>query len=176
MRVLQSQASQSQVGFCPTPIFVGTHKDMEHQCSESREEKNQKIREMLLPAVQKDAIYCGEGLKELIFAVNAKNPGPLEQKLAAEIRKVIVEGSHVKPKQIPLRWHALELALQKLMLELGRGSLFINQNCRSTDTSYTLTVGRVLTTKVSQINLGQLLSRAALKIRLDSCLSTTQSA
>ena len=124
MRVIQSQASQSQEGLCPTPIFVGTHKDLEQQCeSETREDKNQKIHNMLPAAVQDNAIYCDKWLKELIFAVNAKTPGPQEKKIAAELRRVIVERSHVKPKQIPLRWHALELALQKLMLELGRGVL-----------------------------------------------------
>ena len=123
MRVIQSQVSQSQEGLSPMPIFVGTHKDLEHQCQEPREEKNQKIHAMLLPAVQDSSIYCDERLKELIFAVNAKTPGPKEKKIAAELRRVIVERSHVKPKQIPLRWHALELALQKLMLELGRGVL-----------------------------------------------------
>ena len=124
MRVIQAQASQSQEGLCPTPIFVGTHKDLEQQCeSESREDKNRKIHDMLPPAVQDNAVYCGEKMKELIFAVNAKTPGPHEQKIAAELRRVIVERSRVKPKRIPLRWHALELALQKLMLELGRGVL-----------------------------------------------------
>ena len=123
MRVIQSQASQSQEGLCPTPIFVGTHKDLERQCPEPREKKNTKIFEMLPPEVQDNAIYCGEKMKELIFAVNAKTPGPQEKKIAAELRRVIVERSRVKPKQIPLRWHALELALQKLMLELGRGVL-----------------------------------------------------
>ena len=124
MRVIQSQASQSQESFCPTPIFVGTHMDLEQQCeSESREDKNRKIHDMLPPAVQDSTIYCDESLKELIFAVNAKIPGPQEKKIAAELRRVIVERSRVKPKQIPLRWHALELALQKLMLELGRGVL-----------------------------------------------------
>ena len=123
MRVIQSQASQSQEGLCSTPIFVGTHKDLEHQCPEPREKKNQIVHEMLPPAVQDSAIYCDEGLKEVIFAVNAKTPGPQEQEVATEIRRVIVEKSRVKPKRIPLRWHALELALQKLMLELGRGVL-----------------------------------------------------
>ena len=124
MRVIQSQASQSQEGLCPTPIFVGTHKDQERKWKwESRRKKNQKIREMLPPAVQDNAIYSDKQLEELIFAVNAKTPGPQEQKVAAELRRVIVERSRVKPKHIPLRWHALELALQKLMLELGRGVL-----------------------------------------------------
>ena len=38
---------------------------------------------------------------------------------------------------------------------------------------YTLTVGSVLTTNVFQTNLCQLLFRATLKVRLDSCLSCT---
>ena len=36
----------------------------------------------------------------------------------------------------------------------------------------TLTTGRVLNTNVLQINLGKLLFRATLKVRLGSCLST----
>ena len=123
MRVIQSQAFQSEEGLCPMPIFVGTHMDLEHLCTETRKEKNRKIYEMLLPAVQDEAIFYGEGLKELIFPVNAKTPGPHEQEVATELRKVIVKRSRAKPKHIPLRWHALELALQKLMLELGRGVL-----------------------------------------------------
>ena len=39
---------------------------------------------------------------------------------------------------------------------------------------YTLTVGSILTTNVSQTNLCWLLFRPALKIRLDSCLSRLQ--
>ena len=123
MRVIQSQASQSPEGVCPTPIFVGTHMDLEGQCPQPRTEKNKKIHKMLPPAVKDKAIYCDKRLQELIFAVNAKTPGPHEREVAAELRRVIVERSHVKPKQIPLRWHGLELALQKLMLELERGVL-----------------------------------------------------
>ena len=37
---------------------------------------------------------------------------------------------------------------------------------------YTLTVGRVLNTNVFQINLGKLLFRLTLKVRLGSCLSS----
>ena len=43
MRVMQSQASQSEEGLCPNAIFIGTHKDLEDQCPEPREQKNQKI-------------------------------------------------------------------------------------------------------------------------------------
>ena len=38
---------------------------------------------------------------------------------------------------------------------------------------YTLTVGGILTTNLSQINLGQLFFRATLKVRLGLCLEWT---
>ena len=123
MRVMQSQASQSEDGQCANPIFVGTHRDLEHHCEETREEKNRKIREMLPPAVKSEAVYYGEDMKQLIFPVNAKTPRPQDKEVASELREVVVKRSSVKPKRLPLRWHALELALQKLMLELGRGVL-----------------------------------------------------
>ena len=123
MRVIQAQSSQSEEGLCPNTIFIGTHKDLENQSPESREEKNLKICEILLPAIREDAIFCSEEFKELIFPLNVKIPGPQEKEFAAKLRRLIVERSHVKPKQIPLRWNALELALQERMLELGRGVL-----------------------------------------------------
>ena len=123
MRVMQSQASQSEEGLCSMPIFIGTHKDLEGQCSETREEKNLKLREMLLPAVHDNIVYFGEEMNEVIFPVNTKTPGPQERQIAAELRRLIIEKSLVKPRLIPLSWHALELALQMLMLELERGVL-----------------------------------------------------
>ena len=120
MRVMQSQASQ---GLCPMSFYIGTHKDLEHQCAETRKEKNQKLLGMLLPAVHSNTIFYGEKTEEPIFPLNVKTPGPEEHQIAEELRRLIVEKSSVKPRPIPLRWHALELALQKLMLELKRGVL-----------------------------------------------------
>ena len=60
MRVMQSQASQSEEGLCPNATFKGTHQDLEDQCIESREEKDQKICDMLVPVVQNGVIYCSE--------------------------------------------------------------------------------------------------------------------
>ena len=120
MRVIQSQASQ---GLCPMSFYIGTHKDLEHQCTETRIEKNQKLLEMLSPAVHSNTLFYGEKTEEPIFPLNVKTPGPEEHQIAEELRRLIVEKSSVKPRPIPLRWHALELALQKLMLELKRGVL-----------------------------------------------------
>ena len=120
MRVMQSQASQ---GLCPMSVFIGTHKDLEHQCSEKRKEKNLKLLELLLPAVHSSTLFYGEKTEEPIFPLNVKTPGPEEHQIAEELRRLIVEKSSVKPRPIPLSWHALELALQKLMLKLKRGVL-----------------------------------------------------
>ena len=120
MRVIQSQASQ---GFCPMSFYIGTHKDLEHQCTETRKEKNRKLLGMLLPAVHSKTVFYGEKTEEPIFPLNVKTPGPEEHQIAEELRRLIVEKSSVKPRPIPLRWHALELALQKLMQKLKRGVL-----------------------------------------------------
>ena len=50
-------------------------------------------------------------------------------------------------------------------------NIFIHPKLPLDGRMYTLTLGSVLTTNVSQINLCQLLFRATLKVRLDSCLS-----
>ena len=120
MRVMQSQASQ---GFCPMSVFIGTHKDLEHHCSEKRKEKNLKLLELLLPSVHSNTLFYGEKTEEPIFPLNVKTPGPEEHEIAEELRRLIVEKSSVKPRPIPLRWHALELALHKLMRKLKRGVL-----------------------------------------------------
>ena len=123
MRALQSQAMKSSEGTCPKVVFVGTHKDLEGTCDETREEKNAQLRDMVLPAVQDSVIYYGEEMKEVIFPVNAKAPGPEEKEIAANLRELLLEKSSVKPIDIPLQWYGLDFALQKLMEIQNRGVL-----------------------------------------------------
>ena len=49
-------------------------------------------------------------------------------------------------------------------------NIFMNPKLPLNERIYTLTAGRVLNTIVFQINLGKLLFRATLKVRLGSCL------
>jgi hypothetical protein len=123
LRAVQSQVMKSPKGKSPKVVIIGTHKDMEDSCSETRAEKNEKLVDMIVPAIQDEVLYYGEQMKEVIFPVNAKAPGLEEEKIAAKLREIIVEKSSVEPADIPLQWYGLDVALQKLMAELNRGVL-----------------------------------------------------
>ena len=113
----------------PKILVVGTHRDKEQQCSESRKEKNKKLIALLAPAFQRMLLYYGEGMKELIFPVNAKNPGRQDQEVASELRKAILSAaSTVKSHKTPLAWHLLEIALRKLAASMSR-SILSRQEC-----------------------------------------------
>ena len=113
----------------PKLLVVGTHRDQEWRCSESRKEKNEKLIALLAPAFQRILLYYGEGMKELIFPVNAKNPGRQDQEVARELRKAILSAaSTVKSHKTPLAWHLLEIALRKLAASMSR-SILSRQEC-----------------------------------------------
>ena len=113
----------------PKLLVVGTHRDKEWWCSESREKKNEKLIALLAPAFQRMLLYYGEGMKELIFPVNAKNPGRQDQEVARELRKAILSAaSTVKSHKTPLAWHLLEIALRKLAASMSR-SILSRQEC-----------------------------------------------
>ena len=118
---MQSHRFQKAAGKAPNLVFIGTHKDQEHLCSETREAKNQKLSEMLLPEFQDEVVYSNLPNKELIFPLNAKSPGENDHKVAEEIRKVIMSVCTAEPDKIPLRWYCLELKLQEIAQDLGRG-------------------------------------------------------
>ena len=113
----------------PKLLVVGTHRDKEWRCSESRKEKNKKLIALLTPAFQRMLLYYGEGMKELIFPVNAKNLGRQDQEVARELRKAILSAaSTVKSHKTPLAWHLLEIALRKLAASMSR-SILSKQEC-----------------------------------------------
>ena len=118
VRTMQSHNPQENKP--PKIIVLGTHVDKEHQCSETREAKNQKLIEVLVPAFPEQVVYHGQDMKEVIFPLNARCPGEAEKVVAQEIREVIMKECSQKPDKIPLRWYALEQALQELARKYGR--------------------------------------------------------
>ena len=119
IRTLQSHRSQ-RGGKAPYIMIIGTHQDLEHLCSETREAKNHRLAEVLLPEFQDEVIYFNLANMELIFPLNAKSPGMDEWKIAEEIRKIIMLKCATEPDDVPLRWYCLELKLQEIAQALGR--------------------------------------------------------
>ena len=107
----------------PKILVVGTHVDKEHLCTESREAKNKRLIELLVPAFPEQVVYYGQDRKQLIFPLNAQHPGEAEKRVAKEIREVILNQCSREPDKIPLRWFALEQALQELAQKKGRAVL-----------------------------------------------------
>ena len=120
VRAIHSEATK---GRCPNIAFIGTFHDKEQTCMETRREKNEKLLSMLSPAVREHVLYYGEGMEEVIFPIDAKHPGKEEQKIAADLRRLIIEKCSLKPEKIPLRWFGLEVALQELIKAKGRAVL-----------------------------------------------------
>ena len=123
LQTIQSQQADSSNPTCKLAV-VGTYRDKEHECPESREEKNRKLVEILSPTFDKSLVYYGQNLKEPIFPVNAKTPGEEDHKVAEELRRVILEASSgVERRKTPLNWFMLEQMIHKTATELGRGVL-----------------------------------------------------
>ena len=99
-------------------ITVGTHRDLAGDCDESPEEKNRKFEAIASPHFKDDVVYCNEGMEEVVFQVNTKNPDSDDRKEATKIRACIEKGA--KEHQIPIWWFILQLILEALAIKLGR--------------------------------------------------------
>ena len=98
-------------------MTVGTHRDLEHECSEARKEKNPRIKEFLEPLFP-DLVLCGDSLEPL-FALNTADPKEDDFKTASQLRQAI-EDSAVEKKAVPIWWYILELILTAFSNQLKR--------------------------------------------------------
>jgi hypothetical protein len=123
MRVLQSTCS---LDTCPKLVFIGTHKDCEQEClDESREEKNQKLRDIIPPDL-KQSVLCNyeHSDEELLFGVNVKTPENEDRMMIGHVRQKMIKELHKLPKQrIPLQYFALENAFLRLAKYQHKGIL-----------------------------------------------------
>ena len=93
-------------------VMVGTHQDLQDQCSESTDDKNRLLQSKLCPEYDKSLVFHG---KEIIFPINAKNPGPQDHEVASEITNVIFDlVSGLEPRRTPISWFKFEQVIQKM--------------------------------------------------------------
>ena len=111
LQSLHSHRSNKEIGKdgeAPRIVMVGTHKDEEKKCGESRETKNQKLREMLLPTFEKEIIYYQPGTDQVLFPMNAKCPGEEEEDMAQAIVSKFSTENRSDKRQLPLQWLGFE--------------------------------------------------------------------
>ena len=89
---------------------------------ETLEDKNEKLLEMLGPEFFDQLVFYSQDMEQLIFPLNTLCPSEQEKARAQMIRQAI-ESSGGKKIKIPIWWYILELLLQELAKELGRGVL-----------------------------------------------------
>ena len=121
LRSLHSHRSgKDKSGDAPQIVVIGTHKDNEGKCAESRQAKNQKLREMLLPTFKDEIVYHQVATDDILFPMNAKCPGKEEEDMAQVVRNRVHRSN---PRRIPLPWMALEIVLDEITRVLQRGLL-----------------------------------------------------
>ena len=130
IRTLHSFQSLESTNEPPKILFVGTHKDKECRCSETRKAKNERLNGMLTDALQ-DHVFCekfSDSEVELIFAMNARSPGDDDKQMAKKIREIIMEKCKCKKQLIPLRWYIFMQKLLK-MAELLKRKVLRKSEC-----------------------------------------------
>ena len=116
--LIRSLLSRNSVDKLPKIIMVGTHLDKAGECSESVEQKDEKLIEMLGPEFNKQLVYY-KPFTKVLFPLNALNPGEQDNTVADSIRTNI--GSSVaKEAKVPIQWYILEHLIQGLAKSLGR--------------------------------------------------------
>ena len=98
----------------PLIIIVGTHRDTKDSCAETIQEKNQQLKALLdSTSCKTKVLFCGEGMKELIFAVKGLSPEDVDRHVAQVLRNRIVSKSRQHLVKMPLVWFGLEVVLQR---------------------------------------------------------------
>lgn len=116
---LRMVASQSRGEKPVRFVFVGTHRDLEHQCSETRQEKNRKLMEMVRSLdLEANVIYRSKD--EVIFALNAKEPGEEDYKTAGLLGELMMDESTAMTVEMPVKYYSLELTLKRMVRESGQ--------------------------------------------------------
>ena len=121
------RSSKDKGGDAPKIVVLGTHEDEEHKCKESRQTKNRKLREMMLPTFKKEIVYYQPDTGDVVFPMNAKCPGRKEEDMAQAIRSRFSRENRSDKRQLPLQWLAFEIMLEEITLRLKRGVLSRNE-------------------------------------------------
>ena len=100
-------------------LFLGTHRDLAHEClPETVADKNERLKKLIPAKFEKQIIQLDK--KTLIFEINAQNPDDMDRKTAEKVRSYILQQCPAKEMEIPLRWDAFEEKLRSLTKGLGR--------------------------------------------------------
>ena len=124
VQTIHSQQSTKEGKHLKT-LVVGTHRDLESTCSESRKDKNRKLIDMLTPLLQDQIVHYQLG-SEVIFPINTKNPMEQDYQVCALIRKQVQDKKCAPPPyKIPVGWFLLEQDI----IKASKGGVISRKEC-----------------------------------------------
>ena len=129
VRTIHSRPSTGEGKHSKT-LVVGTHRDLESTCSETRVEKNRKLVDMLMPILQDELVlYCPRLQNpEVIFPINAQTPGEQDHQVCALIRTQVEDKKCAPPPyKIPIGWFLLEQDI----IKASKGGVISKKQCIS---------------------------------------------
>ena len=125
LQAIQSQASSSDIEEMPNLAFVGTFQDQQNTCTEETpDEKDERLHSMITEILPEEMQQCvitnGGSLRHTIFRVNARTPEEGDFETVRRLKEALVSKSRAKPRNLPLKWCGLEVALRVMMEKMGR--------------------------------------------------------
>ena len=117
VRTMHSHGASSS-GCLPQIVVVGTHADKmsKSDLHKMLQQANQKLLNILLSSyLREQIVYSNPDLNEVVFPVNAADPGSLEEDTVKKIcENVLGNKSIIKSTKIPLQWFGLEVLLEEM--------------------------------------------------------------
>ena len=125
LQAIQSQASSSDIEEMPNLAFVGTFQDQQDTCTEETpDRKDERLQSMITEILPEEMQQCvitnGGSLRHATFRVNARKPEEGDFETVRRLKEALVSKSRAKPRDLPLKWCGLEVALRVMMEKMGR--------------------------------------------------------
>lgn len=106
--------------------IIGTHPDVPRE--ETIHAKNKRFGNIVPQSFKDNMMYCGAGMKNLIFEVNTNNPKESGDIVDRFVKQGVKKSEHVS--RVSVWWYILEMILEELTSRLER-KVFSKQECES---------------------------------------------
>ena len=109
-------------------FVVGTFRDKEHECSETRAVKDERLLEAFKPVVRESLVLYQPGNPDqFMFPLNCKTPEAEDEVTANKFRHTVMKFCSGNTFKIPLPWHMLEQLLKQFAAEIRTKVLSIEE-------------------------------------------------
>ena len=109
----------------PSIVFVGTHRDLEHECDETIADKNTKLKSILLPNFKRHLLPYNTTTNDVVFPINCQCPGSEDNAVMVKLKAVISKRINSIPIRLKLSDLFLGLEIKALAERKGHSLVSI---------------------------------------------------